>query len=756
MAVVASTDVRIARLYKPILAELVRSGTRVYAIAPPGDAMLEVEEAGAVFVPWHVDRLSLNPFADLGRLLALKRAYSRLKPEVVHHFTIKPNLYGALAAWLAGVPVIVMGVTGLGQVFSPGGWRQKVLRLGVLLMYRFAAKLSDRLLFQTEHDLNTLLGASRSRSKARVIHGGAGVDTRFYDADNVSRAERDRVRADLNIRSGAPVVLMAARLLYEKGVREYVDMARVLKTSHPNACFLLAGERDPGNADSVTSADIEQWRREDVVRVIGFRTDIRAVFAIADVVVHPTYYPEGIPRVLIEAASMARPVVSTSIAGVEQVLSDGVNGIIVPPRDVRATALATERLLEAPRLRSQYGDAGRRVAVGNFDSRLVVERHMSEYRAAWAGFQDARDKRAPTPARAPDRAKEQPNAARDGAPTSAAVEPTRTGAKLPSVSVIVPARNAEDTLDEALDSILLQDYGGDVEVIVADGSDTPATAEIVRKRSDVRLVSNPQKTIGFGINIAIREATGAILARCDAHSFLPPGYLSRAVSTLQRTGAANVGGRQVPIGTTFFEKAVAIAMTAALGAGDARYRVGGKEGPVDTVYLGTFRRAALAAVGGFDPAFFHNQDYEVNWRLRQGGQTVWFDPKLNVGYRPRNTLRKLAKQYFNYGRWKSTMLRRHPKSVRLRHLAAPTLLLGLTASFMVTALHDGWTRWAVSVPLTYVLMLVAWAVATGLVRRSLAALALPIVLATMHLCWAVGFFLPARLDETAGGPRGLS
>ena len=742
LAVVANTDSRIARFYKPILQDLVRAGVKVYAIAPPGDSVREIEDAGATFMPWHLDRLSLNPIADFGRVLALKRIYTHLQPDVVHHFTVKPNLYGALAAWLAGVPVVFMGVTGLGQVFSLSGLRQKLLRAGVLLLYRVAGKLSDRLIFQTQHDLDVLLGNSLLRSKARVLPGGAGLDTRFYDPAKVSPALQARARADLNIRPDAPVVLMASRLLYEKGVGEYVEMAGMLNAKHPDVRFLLAGERDPGNADSVTLADTERWQREGIVSVIGFRTDIRVLLAIADVVVHPTYYPEGIPRVLIEAASMARPIVSTTIAGVEQIVSDGVNGIVVPPRDMQATALATEKLLDAPHLRTHYGNAGRRLAASRFDSRLVAERHMAEYRTAWAAFVDA-----------PKRAREDA-AAIDGGATAPALRvhpPAQTAPPAPSISVILPARDAEATLGHALDSILSQDYDGDLEVIVADGSDTPATAAVVRERSAVQLVKNPQKTIGFGINRAIRESSGDVLVRCDAHAFLPPGYLRRAVATLERTGAANVGGRQVAVGTTFFERAVAIAMTARLGAGDARYRVGGKEGPVDTVYLGTFRRTALEAVGGFDPTFFHNQDYEVNWRLRQRGQTVWFDPMLTVSYRPRDTLRKLAQQYFNYGRWKSVMLRRHPRSIRLRHMLPPMLLLGLAASLLVVVFHQPLAPWAALVPLSYVLTLLVWAVAVGVARRAIEALAVPVVAATMHLSWAIGFFIPARPIQGGGG-----
>ena len=328
-------------------------------------------------------------------------------------------------------------------------------------------------------------------------------------------------------------------------------------------------------------------------------------------------------------------------------------------------------------------------------------------------------------------------------------------AALPSVSVLIPARNAEATIGAALDSVLAQDYEGSVEVIVADGSDTPATSDLVRRRyPTVTLVPNPEQTAGFGLRAAQRAATGEIIVRCDAHTVFPREYLRRAVSTLQRTGAANVGGRQRPVGTTFFERAVAMAMTTPLGAGGARYRLGGVEGPVDTVFLGAFRRDALEAVGGVDPAFVRNQDYELNWRLRARGETVWFDPELVAAYRPRGTLRGLAWQYFNYGRWKRVVARRHPASLLPRHLASPLLLLGLAASPVLAVAGVFWA--AAAVPLTYVLTLALGSLTVGIRRRSYAALLLPLVLATMHLCWGTGFFTPVRTKVRVGSTEAVA
>lgn len=314
-----------------------------------------------------------------------------------------------------------------------------------------------------------------------------------------------------------------------------------------------------------------------------------------------------------------------------------------------------------------------------------------------------------------------------------------TPADPPPVSVIIPARDAADSLPRTLRSILDQDYPGPVEVVVA-AADEPSARSARNVASGVKVVANPAGTTPAGLNAALAASSGSIVVRCDAHAVLPPGYVTRAVETLQRTGAANVGGRQVPRGQSWWERAVALAMTSPLGAGDARYRLGGDEGPTDTVYLGVFRREALEAVGGFDETLLRNQDYELNWRLRLRGETVWFDPALAVDYRPRGSLRRLARQYFDYGRWKRRVLRRHPASLRARQLAAPLLVFGLAASAGLAFTPA--RPLAVAVPALYGGFLAAGSTVVGIRRREPAAVALPLVLATMHLAWGIGFFLP--------------
>lgn len=383
IAIVSNSDTNIYRFRAPIIRKLLESGVRVYAVAPSGRFVPDIEGMGAEFIPWQLDRRSLNPFSEIGPVIELVRIYRRLKPDLAQHFTVKPNVYGAIAARIAGVPLVFGGVTGLGTAFASGGLMRFMLRSAVTLLYRLATALSDVMTFQTEHDARLLYGESGA-GKALVIRGGSSVDLTTYNQDSVPKSERDRVRGELGVGPTDLVVVMASRLLYDKGVAGYVEAAIALRSSRTDTHFILAGDRDDGNRDSVSREDLERWAREGSILYVGYHDDMPSLLAVSDIVVLPTYYPEGIPRILIEAAAMAKPIVSTTIPGVAEIVEDGVNGTLVPPRDAGALARAVERLLDSPRLRAEYGAAGRLKAEHEYDDREVAERYVEEYRRAWA------------------------------------------------------------------------------------------------------------------------------------------------------------------------------------------------------------------------------------------------------------------------------------------------------------------------------------------------------------------------------------
>ena len=237
-----------------------------------------------------------------------------------------------------------------------------MLRPLARLLYRLTAALSDGVTFQTAHDADVLFGASGGfRRSALVIPGGSGVDLAAFSEEVVSAKARREMRAALGIAPGAPVVTMASRLLYDKGVVEYVEAARAVRARRPDAVFVLAGARDPDNRESVTEEDLAVWRRSGDVLLPGHVSDVPCLLAVSDVVALPTYH-EGVPRSLIEAAAMGRAIVATAIPGAAQVVEDGVSGTLVPPRDASALAVAIEALLGDAEMRARYGAAGRRKA----------------------------------------------------------------------------------------------------------------------------------------------------------------------------------------------------------------------------------------------------------------------------------------------------------------------------------------------------------------------------------------------------------
>jgi succinoglycan biosynthesis protein ExoA len=309
------------------------------------------------------------------------------------------------------------------------------------------------------------------------------------------------------------------------------------------------------------------------------------------------------------------------------------------------------------------------------------------------------------------------------------------------VSVIIPARGAATVVARAVASALPQE--GVEEVVVAAGDD--ATRDAVEAIADprVRAVANASGRTPDALNAAIAASTGEVVVRLDAHAELPPGYVGRAVATLRRTGAANVGGMQVPTADRGFGAAVAAAMRSPAGAGGAAYRVGGGEGPADTVYLGAFRREALTAVGGFDPRFTRNQDAELNLRLRRAGYEVWFDPQLAVAYEPRDRVGALASQYLQYGRWRRLTARTHAGSLAPRQLAAPALVLGIVGAALLGAATGVWLVLGLGLALYVAVLIIAAAAAVPVLRLVPATV---VAFATMHVSWGVGFLL--------GPPRG--
>ena len=306
------------------------------------------------------------------------------------------------------------------------------------------------------------------------------------------------------------------------------------------------------------------------------------------------------------------------------------------------------------------------------------------------------------------------------------------------ISIILPVLNEADHLEESLRSILSQDYLGDIEVILAIGPSHDGTEKIAQalaqKDSRIVLVENPSGRTASALNIAIAATKYSIIVRVDGHSQIPKNYLTLVSEILEKTGAVNVGGVMDAQGRTLFESGVARAMKSALGVGASRFHTGGAAGEVDTVYLGAFRKEALIAVGCFDERFTRAQDWELNHRLRSAGGKIYFDPRLVVTYRPRSTVLALAKQYFNYGRWRRVVSRTHQGTINYRYLAPPIAVLGSSLSILMSLFFSTIFIVPLAIYLSFILL------ASFRIARSIGEIiCMPLILLTMHISWGIGF-----------------
>jgi glycosyltransferase involved in cell wall biosynthesis len=312
------------------------------------------------------------------------------------------------------------------------------------------------------------------------------------------------------------------------------------------------------------------------------------------------------------------------------------------------------------------------------------------------------------------------------------------GSPKAEISVILPVLNEEKYLEDAVNAILAQKYDGKLEVILAVGPSHDKTLEIAQRLhlidSRIIVVENPTGRTAAGLNLAIAASQYSIIVRVDGHANIPSNYCQLVSEILESSGAVNVGGVMAAQGQSLFERSVALAMRSPLGVGASRFHTGGKAGEVDTVYLGAFRKEALIAVGGFDERFTRAQDWELNFRLRQAGGVVYFDPRLVVTYRPRSTVKALAKQYFEYGRWRRVVSRRHQGTINYRYLAPPFTVVVTTLSLLL-----GWLISPVFLipALVYAVFIVIASLIIG--KSAGEILCLPTILPVMHISWGLGF-----------------
>jgi len=339
----------------PIMKELVKRGHRVYAITPKGEVSHKFSEYGIEVVEYKINRASLNPLNELKTIKDLKEKVRNLNLDILHSFTHKPNIYGSFA----DTKNFIQTVTGLGSFFIYDDLKSKVIKKVILRGYKFSSKKAKKVIFQNSDDLNLFVELGVIEKEKAVLVKSSGIDTSEWQVKS----------EECKVKSEECKVLMIARVIRDKGVEEYIKAAEILKNK---AEFLYVGEVDKGNKN----AFLPDWKN---VKYLGFRSDIKELIEKVDIVVLPSYR-EGVPRTLIEAASMGKPIVTTNAPGCKEVVEDGINGFLVPIKDYKSLAKKIEILIDNPNLREEFGKNSRIKAVKEFDIKAVVNQYLKIYK----------------------------------------------------------------------------------------------------------------------------------------------------------------------------------------------------------------------------------------------------------------------------------------------------------------------------------------------------------------------------------------
>ncbi len=356
-----------------LIKALVADGHTVVLAAPADEHVPALSALGARFVDVPMRTHGTNPLTDLALLWRYLRLLQREQPDVLLAYTAKPNVYGSLAARWLGVPV-VNNIAGLGSVFIKGG-----LLAGVLMgLYRLALSRSHRVFFQNPDDLQLFLDHRLVAHEQAALLPGSGVDLQKFSPAHLPYLQSSRPAHSADQRRF--VFLLVARMLRDKGVEEYVQAARLLKTRHPQVEYALLGFVDGDNPTAITAAQMQAWVSEGVVSYWGTSSDVRVQLAQADCVVLPSYR-EGTPRTLLEAAAMARPLLATDVPGCREVVQDGLNGLLCQPRDSQDLAKKMARILALPEAQlQQMGHASRQLVEQRFDENLVIDQYRKALR----------------------------------------------------------------------------------------------------------------------------------------------------------------------------------------------------------------------------------------------------------------------------------------------------------------------------------------------------------------------------------------
>ena len=357
---------------------LIANGREVYIICPYGDYVSRLESLGVIHIPINLYRF-ISPLKDLKCLIGLYGIFRKYKFDVIHNLTIKPNIYGAIAAKLAGAKTILGSVEGLGSIYSENSeFKIRLLKPLITRLYRIGCSLSDRFWFLNEDDLSFFVENKIIDRKKTVLIKSTGVNMEGYSPDAANLQHVAELKEEFKIDNNTKVVLMVvARYLWSKGIKEAVGAYEILRYKYPNIRFILVGAFEEGSPDSVPQKYLLE-KASDSFQVLNFRNDIKELIVLSDLVVLPSYYREGVPRILLEAMSMEKPIVTTDNVGCREVVEEGKNGFLVPVKNSEALANSIKILIDDDDKRIKFGKYGRLKVEREFREEIVVNKILKE------------------------------------------------------------------------------------------------------------------------------------------------------------------------------------------------------------------------------------------------------------------------------------------------------------------------------------------------------------------------------------------
>ena len=347
---------------------LKQQGWEVCFLSPNGDHAVKLEEAGFRHIPLELSRNGINPLNEKRTINSIKAVYEKEKPDLVHHFTIKCDIYGSLAAKDLGIKAIINSVTGLGFVFLSEKPHIKILRIIVKKLYQKSLPGTE-VIFENPDDRKLFLEMDLVQEENSHIVLGTGIDTEKF--------------IPVPPPNSIPLTILPARMIWDKGIGEFVEAAKMIHESGINARFALIGNNDTGNPTSIPFEQLTQWQKEGNVEWWGWQDDIATAISMSHIICLPSYR-EGLPKILIEAASCGRPIVTTDVPGCRETVQDGVNGYLVPVKDANKLKDALIKLIENEEIRLSMGKASRELAEKQFSTKIVNEKIYSVYQKAIA------------------------------------------------------------------------------------------------------------------------------------------------------------------------------------------------------------------------------------------------------------------------------------------------------------------------------------------------------------------------------------